>query len=372
VDRVVEPVTGASVPSAPPDSEAPLPGTLPPPPHGPAGDLSALTKKLLEAREILKGVAHRTPVMTSSTLDREFESRIFFKCENLQRMGAFKFRGAYHAISRLHEPQRARGVVAYSSGNHAQAVALVARLHGIPATIVMPSTAPRAKIEATRGYGAEVVFYDRVGEEREALAARLARERGATQIPPFDHPDIIAGAGTAALELFEDVGPLDALVVPVGGGGLISGSGLAARHACPQCTVMGVEPEAGPDAAASLQVGRLMRRACGETIADGARTPQLSSLTFDVIRQTVTGITVVPDSALIDAMRFVFERMKLVVEPTGVLALAAFQMGRVGAADASGSGPKWPEARGDTRPRIGIILSGGNVDVSRLGQWFAA
>jgi len=325
---------------------------------------------MLEARAILDGVAHRTPVLTSQALDEESGCRVFFKCENFQRMGAFKFRGACHAITRLPAEQRARGVVAYSSGNHAQAVALVARLHGIPATIVMPSAAPAAKIAATRGYGAEVVFYDQVGEEREALAARLARERGATLIPPFDHPDIIAGAATAALELFEETGPLDSLIVPVGGGGLISGSALAARHAEPECAVMGVEPEAGPDAMASLQSGRLMRRPCGETIADGARTPQLSSLTFDVIRQTVRGITVVPDSALIEAMRFVFERMKMIVEPTGVLGLAAFRMGRVGVADASGIGEGWPQSRGDPRPRIGIMISGGNVDVAKLGDWF--
>ena len=364
-------MTEASPPPARLDAEPGPPGTLRPPPLGPAGDLSALTERLLGARRLLEGIAHRTPVMTSSTLDTEFDSRVYFKCENLQRMGAFKFRGAYHTITRLPPAQRARGVVAYSSGNHAQAVALVAKLHGIPATIVMPSFAPRIKIAATRGYGAEVVFYDQVGAEREALADRIARERGATLIPPFDHPDVIAGAGTAALELFEEVGPLDLLIVPVGGGGLISGSALAARHASPGCRVVGVEPEVGPDAAKSLEMGRLMRRPCGETIADGARTPQLSTLTFDVIRQCVSGITLVPDSALIEAMRFVFERMKLVVEPTGVLGLAAYRMGRVGVADASGTGPGWPEAAGETRPSVGIILSGGNVDVSKLGEWFA-
>src|SRR5262249_19046042 len=196
---------------------------------------SAITARMLEARAMLEGVAHRTPVMTSRALDEESGCRVFLKCESLQRMGAFKFRGAYHTITRLPAERRARGVVAYSSGNHAPAVALVSRLHGIPATIVMPSTAPATKISATRGYGAEVVFYDQVGEEREALAARLAQERGATLIPPFDHPDIIAGAGTAALELFEETGPLDALIVPVGGGGLISGSGLAAPQASPGC-----------------------------------------------------------------------------------------------------------------------------------------
>jgi threonine dehydratase len=351
-----------------------LPGTLPPPPDGPAGDLSDLTRRLLEAHAMLKGVAHRTPVATSRTLDEETGCEVFLKCETQQRMGAFKFRGAFHTITKLPPDQRAGGVVAYSSGNHAQAVALVAKLHGIPSTIVMPSDAPPAKIAATRGYGAEVVFYDSLGEEREALAKRLALERHATLVPPFDHPDILAGAGTAALELFEEVGPLDALLVPVGGGGLISGSGLAARHACPACSVFGVEPEAGPDAMKSFQNGRLMRRKCGETIADGARTPQLSSLTFDVIRQTVAGITVVPDSELISAMRFVMERMKLVVEPTGVLGLAGLRSGRAGVSFSKGDPRQgWPEPlRGDQRARVGVILSGGNVDFAKLGEWFGA
>jgi threonine dehydratase len=367
--RVLSAVGGAADDPTAGRPAAPPPGTLPPPPHGPAGDLAALTARLLEARRILAGVAHRTPVATSGTLDQETGCRVFLKCENLQRMGAFKFRGAYHMISRLPESQRARGVVAYSSGNHAQAVALVARLFRVHATIVMPGFAPPAKIEATRGYGAEVVFYDQAGEEREAMAARIAAERGATLVPPFDHPDVVAGQGTAALELFEQAGPLDALIVPVGGGGLISGCALAARHASPACSVLGVEPEAGPDAMRSLQLGRLMRRKCGETIADGARTPQLSALTFDVIRQTVTGITVVPDAELVAAMRFVWERMKLVVEPTGVLALAALRCGRAGAASGAG-GEGWPAIEGDPRPRVGVILSGGNVDLRRVGEWF--
>lgn len=335
-------------------------------------DLEAITARMLEARDLLRNVAHRTPVMTSRTLDDEVDARVFLKCENFQRMGAFKFRGAYHMISRLDDDVRAGGVVAYSSGNHAQAVALVAELAGVPATIVMPSTAPQAKIDATGGYGAELVFYDQVGEPREELAKRLAREKGATLIPPFDHPDIIAGQGTAALELFEEVGPLDMLLVPVGGGGLISGSALAARHACPGCNVVGVEPEVARDAAASLQFGKLVRKEAGNTIADGARTPQLSPLTFDVIRRTVGSIVTVPDAALIETMRFVYERMKLVIEPTGALGLAALRAGRAGVSSAVGTpGKGWTPASGaDDRAKIGVIVSGGNVDLGKISEWF--
>ena len=355
------------------ESQAGAPADAPKSAWYPApADLDAITARILEAAEILRGVAHRTPVMTSRTLDDEIGARVFLKCESFQRMGAFKFRGAYHMIARLDDDVRARGVVAYSSGNHAQAVALVADLAGIPATIVMPSTAPQAKIDATGGYGAELVFYDQVGEPREELAKRLAREKGATLIPPFDHPDIIAGQGTAALELFEDAGDLDMLLVPVGGGGLISGSVLAARHACPACSVVGVEPELARDAAASLHFGKLVRKEAGPTIADGARTPQLSPLTFDVIRRTVHSIVTVPDQALIEAMRFAFERMKLVIEPTGALGLAALRTGRAGVSSAAGTpGEKWPPATGgDDRARIGVIVSGGNVDLAKLSEWF--
>jgi threonine dehydratase len=302
-------------------------------------------------------VAHRTPVVTSRTLDGRVGARVFLKCENLQRGGAFKFRGAYNAIAQLAPEARARGVIAYSSGNHAQAVALVARLLGAPAVIVMPSGAPRPKLEATRGYGAEIVHHDRLGEEREAVAARLAAGRGLTLVPPFDHPDIVAGAGTAAVELFAEAGPLDLLVVPVGGGGLISGSALAARRAAgPACRVVGVEPEAGDDACRSFREGRIVRIAPPTTIADGARTPSVSPLTFSLLRGLVDEMTCVPDAALIEAMRFVWERMKLVVEPTGVLALAALLTGRVRA------GGK----------RVGVILSGGNVDLERAAEWFGS
>jgi len=321
--------------------------------EAPAED--ALLERMAEARERLEGVAHRTPVVTSATLDQRVGAQAFLKCENLQRMGAFKFRGAYHLISRLDEDERRRGVVAFSSGNHAQAVALVARLLGAPATIVMPSFAPRPKLEATRGYGAEVVFYDQAGEDRQAMAERLARERGMTLVPPFDHLDIITGQGTAAWELIEDAGKLDVLLVPVGGGGLISGCALAAKHLAPDCRVIGVEPQAGDDGVRSFKAGRLMRVENPDTIADGARTPSLGNLTFELIRRSVTDMVSVPDIELKRTMRFVWERMKLIVEPTGVLGLAALMSGAV---EASGQ-------------RVGVILSGGNVDPADAVRWFA-
>jgi threonine dehydratase len=311
---------------------------------------------LEDARHRVAGVAHRTPVGTSRTLDARLGARVALKCENLQRMGAFKFRGAWNTMSRLPRAALDAGVVAYSSGNHAQAVALVARLLDARSVIVMPSTAPPAKLEATRSYGAEVVFHDRAGEPREALAARLVAERGLTLIPPFDHPDIVAGQGTAACELFEDAGPLDLLLVPLGGGGLLSGSALAARRLCPSCRVIGVEPEAGDDGARSFRSGRIERVEAPDTIADGARTPALGRLTFDVIRRHVHDVVTVPDRELVRAMRLVWERAKMVVEPTGVLGLAAALAGRV-------------EVRGR---RVGVILSGGNVDLARAAAWMAA
>ena len=330
--------------------------------------LDALTVRLLEARTVLEGVAHRTPVATSRTLDERVGCQVFIKCANLQRAGAFKFRGAWHAISRLPDAERKRGVVAFSSGNHAQAVALVARLLQIPAVIVMPRVAPATKLAATRGYGAEVVLYGPAagqggglapgapGEDRAAIAARLALERGLNLIPPFDHPDIIAGQGTATLELIEEVGALDALLVPVGGGGLISGSALAARHLSPGCRVIGAEPEGADDGVRSFKSGRLERVEDPRTIADGARTPSLGQLTFPLIRQLVSDMVPVPDAALIDAMRFLWERMKLVAEPTGVLGLAALMSGRV-------------KVEGK---RVGVILSGGNVDPEQAATWFGA
>lgn len=312
-----------------------------------------LTARLRAARERVSGVAHRTPIATSGTLDRLTGARVFLKCENLQRVGAFKFRGAWNAISCLPEPARRKGVVAFSSGNHAQAVALVAKLHGIPAVIVMPSTAPASKLAATRDYGAEVVHYDRLGEPREGLAERLAAERGLQLVMPFDHPDIIAGAGTATAELIEDAGPLDLLLVPVGGGGLISGSAIAAHLASPGCRVIGVEPAGGDDGVRSFRAGVRVRVDDPHTIADGARTPMVGVLNFEVMKRHVHDMVAVPDEALVRAMRFVWERMKLVVEPTGVLGLAALMEGVV----------KAPGAR------VGVMLSGGNVDSARLAEW---
>ncbi|OGF13067.1 MAG: serine dehydratase [Candidatus Eisenbacteria bacterium RBG_16_71_46] len=324
-------------------------------PAAAAPALEELLERLADARQRVAGVAHRTPVATSRTLDARVGCRVFLKCENLQRMGAFKFRGAYNTLSRLPDEARRHGVVAYSSGNHAQAVALVARLLEIPATIVMPSTAPALKLDATRDYGAEVVFYDRAGEEREAMAERLAGERGLTLIPPFDHPDIVAGQGTAAAELFEQAGPLDVLLVPVGGGGLIAGAALAARLLRPACRVIGVEPEAGDDGARSFREGRIVRAPCGETIADGARTPSVGRLNFEIIRACVSDMITATDAELKRAMRFVMERLKLVVEPTGVLGLAPLLSGRLAPAG----------------ERIGVILSGGNVDLTQAAEWFA-
>jgi threonine dehydratase len=313
-----------------------------------------LTARLHAARHRVSGVAHRTPVATSRTLDLLTGARVFLKCENLQRVGAFKFRGAWNAISCLPEDVRRRGVIAFSSGNHAQAVALVAKLHGIPAVIVMPSTAPASKLAATRGYGAEIVHYDLLGEPREAVAEQLAAERGSRLVIPFDDPDIIAGAGTATAELIEDAGALDYLFVPVGGGGLISGSAIAAHAASPGCRVIGVEPEGGDDGIRSFRAGERVRVDEPRTIADGARTPMVGVLNFEVMRRHVHDMVAVPDEALVRAMRFVWERMKLVVEPTGVLGLAALMEGVVTAPGA----------------RVGVMLSGGNVDLTRAAEWF--
>ena len=298
----------------------------------------------------LQGHAHRTPVLRSATADARWGARFFFKCENFQRMGAFKFRGAFNALSKFDVAQRDAGAIAFSSGNHAQAVALSARLLGMPAVIVMPHDAPAAKLAATRGYGAEVVQYDRFTEDREALTKRLANERGMTLIPPYDHPDVIAGQGTAAKELFEEVGPLDALYVCLGGGGLTSGCALAARALAPGCEVYGVEPEAGNDGQQSLRRGEIVHIDTPRTIADGAQTQHLGEFTFGVIRRDVTDIVTVSDAQLVEAMRFFAERMKMVVEPTGCLAFA----GACAAGDA---------VKGK---RVGVIVSGGNVDLARF------
>ncbi|HET7747646.1 MAG TPA: threo-3-hydroxy-L-aspartate ammonia-lyase [Vicinamibacteria bacterium] len=303
----------------------------------------------------LAGVAHRTPVATSRTLDARTGGRVFLKCENLQRMGAFKFRGAYNAISRLSPAERAAGVLAYSSGNHAQAVALASRMLGARATIVMPKDAPAAKRAATEGYGATVVAYDPAAENREEIAARLQAESPRSLVPPFDHPHVIAGQGTAALELLEDVGELDLLVAPCGGGGLLSGCALAAARLRPECRVVGVEPEAGDDGVRSFRSGTLQTVKNPRTIADGARTPSLGSLTFPIIRAHVADMVTATDAEIVEAMRVLWERLKLVVEPTGALGLAAILAGRIPV-----------EGR-----RVGVILSGGNVDLAAAGTLFA-
>ena len=306
---------------------------------------------IARAHERIKAHARRTPVLTSRTVDELTGASVFFKCENFQRMGAFKFRGAFNALSQLGEEQRKNGVVAFSSGNHAQAVALSGRLLGIRTVIVMPQDAPQVKLQATRGYGAEVVQYAK-HEERETLAGKLAAERGLTLIPPFDHAHIIAGQGTAAKELIEDVGPLDVVMTPCGGGGLLSGSAIAAKHLAPKCKVYGVEPQAGNDATQSFVKKRLITIAVPDTIADGARTPSLGKLTFPIILRTVDDMLTVDDQELTRAMFFLWERMKTVVEPTGALAACALL-----------------EKKTDvTGKKVGVVLSGGNVDL----RWAAA
>lgn len=305
---------------------------------------------VLAAARRLHGVAHRTPVLTSSRIDRARAAQLFFKCENLQRAGAFKFRGAWNALSSLDPDQLRRGVAAYSSGNHAQAVACAARLLGVSATIVMPADAPAMKRRATEQYGARIVLYDRYHEDRAAICQALAEEQGLAVIPPFDHRDVIAGQGTAALELFEEVGELDALFVPLGGGGLLAGTLLSAAARSPQCQVFGVEPAAGDDGRQSLRCGERVRIAVPDTIADGARTQQLGALTFPLIRAGVTDILAVEDAALVQQVRMLAETMKLVVEPTGVLGLA-------------GACLPGDALRGR---RVGVILSGGNIDLGAI------
>jgi threonine dehydratase len=304
----------------------------------------------------LQGIATRTPVMTSRTADEATGARLFFKCENLQRMGAFKFRGAYNAIASLPDGVRQRGVIAFSSGNHAQGMALAGRLLGVPVTILMPLDAPEAKIAATRGYGAEVILFDRYSQDREALGRQIAGERGLSLIPPFDHPEVIAGQGTAAMELIEETGPLDLLLVCLGGGGLVSGCALAAHALSPGIRVIGVEPEAGNDAQQSLRAGHIVKIAVPKTIADGAQTAALGHYTFPLIQRDVADIVTVSDAELIETMRFFAERMKLVVEPTGCLAAAAALTAKV-------------PVRG---LRVGVIISGGNTDLASFCRLLAA
>jgi len=303
------------------------------------------------ARQIA-GVAHRTPVAASRSVNTRTGADVFFKCENLQRAGAFKFRGAYNALSRLTADERRRGVVTFSSGNHAQAIALAGQILGVPRVVVMPSDAPGVKRIATEGYGGEIVLYDRV---REAIGARLAEERGLTLIPPYDHPQIIAGQGTAARELIEEVGAIDFLFVPCGGGGLLSGSAIAAQAMAPGCKVIGVEPAAADDATRSFRTKQLHTVQNPKTVADGARTPSLGSLTFPLVLQYVSDMATVDDPTLLRTMFYLWERLKLVVEPTGALGAAAALAGTT-------------PIRG---ARVGVVLSGGNVDLLQVSEWLA-
>jgi len=300
------------------------------------------------AAERIRGVAHRTPVLTSRTADGMAGARLFFKCENFQRMGAFKFRGAYNAIARFTEEQRRAGVLTYSSGNHAQAIALSASLVGIKSAIIMPHDAPELKVLATKSYGGEVITYDRYKEDREEIGRRLARERGMTLIPPYDHPDVIAGQGTAAKELFEETGELDVLLVCLGGGGLLAGCAIAASALSPACKVIGVEPELGNDGQQSLRKGEVVHIAVPDTIADGAKVTHVGTHNFEVIQRHVDDIVTVSDAQLVATMKFFAERMKMIVEPTGCLAAAAALHGVV-------------PIQGK---KVGILISGGNVDLA--------
>jgi threo-3-hydroxy-L-aspartate ammonia-lyase len=304
------------------------------------------------ARERLYGVATLTPVVTSRTLDALAGRAVFLKCENLQRGGAFKFRGAYNTISQLSEDARARGVLAFSSGNHAQGVALAARLLGAPAVICMPDDAPPIKIAGTRGYGAEVIFYDRLKDDREAFARRIAEERGMALVPPYDHQHIMAGAGTAALELVEQIPDLDTVVAPIGGGGLIAGTAVATHGARPSAQVLGVEPEGADDTRRSLEAGERVRIPPPTTIADGLRITLPGTLTFPVVQRHVAAIVTVTDDEILEAVRFALLRLKLVIEPSGAVPLAAVLAGRLPAG----------------AQRVGLIISGGNIDPALLGR----
>ena len=303
----------------------------------------------------IEGIAHRTPVLTSRTLDEATGARVFLKAENLQRAGAFKFRGACNAVASLSDDERGRGVATVSSGNHAQALALAARLQGVPATILMPEDAPAGKLAATRGYGAEVISFDRYAQDREALLAELVAERGLVPVHPYDEPLVMAGQGTVALELLAQAGPLDLLLVCVGGGGLFAGCATAAAAISPGTRVIGVEPEAGDDTRRSLAAGERVRIPVPRTIADGQQLPVPGELTFEVTRRLVAGIAVASDAEIVAAMRFLFERLKTVAEPSGACALAALLAGRVG-------------ARG---LRVGVTLTGGNVDATRFAKLMA-
>ena len=317
----------------------------------PLGEPAVFYANVEAASERLDGVAHRTPVMTSRTFNKQVDAEVFFKCENFQRTGAFKFRGAYNALSQLPAEEKEQGVLTYSSGNHAQAIALAGQLLAVPTVIIMPNDAPSIKREATRGYGAEIILYDRDETTREKLAARIHRERRLPIIPPYDHPYVVAGQGTTAKELFEDVGPLDVLLVCCGGGGLLSGCALAAGALSPECSVVGVEPVRADDATRSFRSGTLQTVHNPDTIADGARTPSLGEITFPLVLRHVDAMVTVSEEAIRRTMYFLWERMKLVVEPTGALAAAALLSGTV---------------PGERR-RIGVTISGGNADLPDFG-----
>ena len=324
--------------------------------HLPTGSSQPVVYADVEAAAArLEGVANRTPVLTSRGVDERAGGKVYFKCENFQRMGAFKFRGAYNAMSRLPDEQKRAGVLAYSSGNHAQAVALAGRLLGIRTTIVMPEDAPNVKLAATRGYGAQVVTYKRSETTREELGAEISREHGLSVIPPYDHPDVIAGQGTTAKELIEETGPLDLLLVCCGGGGLLSGCAIAARALSPECRVVGVEPERADDATRSFRTGTLHRIKDPDTIADGVRTPSLGEYTFPLVLRHVDEMVTVSEEAILRATFFMWERMKIVVEPTGALAAAALFEGSVVA---------------EPGARIGVVVSGGNADLRKAVELF--
>ena len=315
-------------------------------------DLAISYEDVLGAAKRIEGVAHHTPILTSSTADALTGARLFFKAENLQRMGAFKFRGGYNSLAQFTDLQKAGGVIAFSSGNHAQAIALSAKLLGMRAVIIMPEDAPAIKVAATRDYGAEVVLYDRYKEDREEIGRRLAAEQGLTLIPPYDHPHVMAGQGTAVLELVQDGGTFDILFVPLGGGGLLSGSAVVARQLSPGCRIIGVEPEAGNDGQRSLAEGKIVHIETPRTIADGAQTQHLGNYTFPVLRELVDEVVTVSDAELVEAMKFFAGRMKMLVEPTGCLGAAAAFSGRV---DVAGK-------------KVGFVLSGGNVDLARFAE----
>jgi len=318
-------------------------------------DLAISFDDVAAAARRIAGIAHKTPVLTSTTADALTGAGLFFKAENLQRMGAFKFRGGYNSLAQFTPEQKKGGVIAYSSGNHAQAIALSAKLLGMRAVIIMPEDAPAIKIAATRGYGAEVVLYDRYTADREEIGNRLAAEQGLTLIPPYDHPHVMAGQGTATLELIEEIGAPDILLVPLGGGGLLSGAAVVARKLAPDCRIVGVEPEAGNDAQRSLAEGRIVHIDTPRTIADGAQTQHLGNFTFPVLKELVDEVVTVSDADLVEAMKFFAGRMKMLVEPTGCLGAAAAFTGCVPVAG----------------KKVGILLSGGNVDLARFAELIA-